>query len=435
MNDRDDARSEQPGAWFNEARLGLFIHWGIYSLLGRGEQVLFREHLIPSRYRRLAEEFTAPAFDADEWAGLAAEAGMKYMVLTSKHHDGFCLFDNPYTDYTSVKTAAGRDFIAEYTDACRRAGLRVGIYYSLNDFSRPVMFDGENRDPAQFEAFIEYTHNSIRTLCSNYGRIDVLWFDGAWPLTPEEWRSAEIDAMIRSLQPDVMINDRLHGRPDVYPDSPFNDGRPGYFDTSERRIAGSPIGRPWEGCDVMQHRWWGYIAHEAHHKSPAELIYLLGDLAGRGANFLANVGPAGDGSFPDEAKRQLEALGRFTRKNGEALYGTAGASHLFEFSTTGVMTQRDDVLYLWVQWWHGETLHLCGLANEVLGARVLGEDISVRVEREGEHIYLRDLPAEPPDPVCTVIALELDGEPRAYEWAAHRLWGDDPTVYAAWARS
>jgi len=435
MTEREPQAKEELGAWFNEVRLGLFIHWGIYALLGRGEQVLFRERLTPSQYRKLADEFTAPAFDADEWAALAADAGMRYMVLTSKHHDGFCLFDSPGTDYCSVRTAAGRDLIAEYTEACRKAGLRVGIYYSLNDFNRPVMFDGESRDPAEFEDFIRYTHENIRTLCSNYGRIDVLWFDGMWPLSAEEWRSAEIDAIIRGLQPQVMINDRLHGRPDVNPDSPFNDGRPGYFDTSERRITGSPIGRPWEGCDVMQHRWWGYQAHEAHHKSPAELIYLLGDLAGRGANFLPNVGPKGDGSFPDQTREQLAALGRFTRRNSEALYGTQGANHLFEFSTTGTMTQRHSTLYLWVQWWQGERLHLRGLENEVLGARVLGEEIDVQVERDGEHIYLAGLPAEPPDPVCNVIALELDGEARAYDWAGQRLWGSDPTTHAQWARS
>lgn len=427
--------SESDGAWFTEARLGMFIHWGIYALLGRGEQVLFREHLMPSQYRKLADRFTAPAFDADEWAAMAADAGMRYMVLTSKHHDGFCLFDSPGTDYTSVKTAAGRDFIAEYTDACRRAGLRVGIYYSLNDFNWPVMFDGERRDPGEFEAFIHYTHENIRTLCTNYGQVDVLWFDGMWPLTAEEWRSAEIDAMIRSLQPQVMINDRLHGAVATNPDSPFNDGRPGYFDTSERRVVGSPIGRPWEGCDVLQHRWWGYIAHEGHWKSPAEIIYLMGDFVGRGANFLPNVGPKGDGSFPDEVECQLEALGNFTRKNAEAIYGTGGAQHLFEFTTTGTMTQSGNTLYLWVQWWHGETLHVNGLANEVLGACVLGEDIAVRVERSGDHLYLKGLPASPPDPICSVIALELDGEPHACEWAAQRLWGSDPTAHAHWARS
>ncbi len=423
------------GAWFTDARLGLFIHWGIYSLLGRGEQVLFREHLIPSEYCKLADEFTAPAFDAHEWARMAADAGVRYMVLTTKHHDGYCLFDNPDSDYTSTNRAAGRDFIAEYTEACRAAGLRVGLYYSLNDFTWPVMFDGEKRDPAEFERLIHYTHSSIETLCSNYGQIDILWFDGMWPITAEEWRSDEIDAMIRRLQPNVMINDRLHDTPAKNPDSPFNDGRPGYFDTSERRVVGSPIGRAWEGCDVMQHRWWGYINHEPHCKSPAELIFLLGDLAGRGGNFMPNVGPTADGRFPDDVKHQLEALGRFTRKNGEALYGTQGATGLFECSTVGPLTRRGSTLYVWVQWWQGDTLHLCGLANEVLSARVLGEDFDVQVERRGEHIYLGGLPTNPPDPICSVIALELDGEPRAYSWCEQKLWGSDPTVYADWARS
>ena len=427
--------SDEIGQWFNEARLGMFIHWGVYSLLGRGEQVLFREHLIPSEYHKLADRFTAPKFDAREWARMAADAGMKYVVLTSKHHDGYCLFDNPHTDYTSVKTAAGRDFIGEYVEACREVGLRVGIYYSLNDFSWPVMFDGEARDPGEFEAFIQYTHGSIETLCSDYGQLDVLWFDGAWPLSPEEWRAAEIDAMIRRLQPQVMINDRLHGAAGTHPDSPFNDGRPGYFDTSERRVVASSVDRPWEGCDVLQHRWWGYMAHEGHWLSAAELVYRLGEFAGLGANFLPNVGPTGEGEFPDQVKSQLESLGRFTAKNGEALYGTRGANHLFEFSTTGTMTQRDNTLYLWVQWWQGESLHLCGIANEIVGARLLGEDVEVRVDRQGEQVYLRGLPDLPPDPACSVIALELDGEPEALPWARTRLWGKDPTVYADWARS
>ena len=241
--------------------------------------------------------------------------------------------------------------------------------------------------------------------------------------------------MIHRLQPQVMINDRLHGAAATHPDSPFNDGRPGYFDTSERRVATTAVRRPLEGCDVLQHRWWGYMAHEGHWLNPAEVVYRLGEFAGLGANFLPNVGPNAEGEFPDQVKRQLEALGRFTAKNGEALYGTWGANHLFEFTTTGTMTQRDNTLYLWVQWWHGESLHLCGLANEVLGARLLGEDVDVRVDQQGEQIYLRGLPEMPPDPAGSVIALELDGPAESLPWTKTRLWGKDPSVYADWARS
>jgi len=142
MTNMAEQPTEDLGAWFNEAKLGMFIHWGIYALLGRGEQVMFREHLVPSEYRKLADRFAVPNYDANEWAALARDAGMRYMVLTSKHHDGFCLFDSPGTDFSAPRTAAGRDLIAEYVEACREAGLRVGIYYSLQDWAWPVMFEG-----------------------------------------------------------------------------------------------------------------------------------------------------------------------------------------------------------------------------------------------------------------------------------------------------
>ncbi len=427
------------GAWFNEAKLGMFIHWGIYALLGRGEQVMFREHLVPSEYRGLADRFTVPNYDANEWAALARDAGMRYMVLTSKHHDGFCLFDSPGTDFSAPRTAAGRDLLGEYVEACREAGLRVGIYYSLQDWSWPVMFEGREGNEAEFDRFIEYTHRNIEALCSNYGKIDIMWFDGRWPLAPEVWRADEIDEMVRELQPEILITgDRLYGRPPEHTDNPFFRGdRPGYFATSERRIQASSAPCPWEVCDLTQHRWWGYVAGEGHWKTPTELVYLMAESLAQGANLLLNVGPKGDGSFPDQVKDQLSALGGFTARNAEAVYGSTGANHLFEFITTGSLTQKGNTLYLWVQWWHGEELHLCGLANEVLGARVLGEEIEVRVDREGEQVYLRGLPEEPPDELCTVIALDLEGAPEGYPWAQFRLHGHnpDPSIWAAWART
>jgi alpha-L-fucosidase len=189
-NERRAVPNENPPvdrfAWFREARFGLFIHWGIYAVPGRGEQVLFREHLTPSEYRRYAGQFNPRRYNLDEWAELARQAGIRYAVLTSKHHDGFCLFNSDLTDYTSVKTAAGRDLVGEYVESFRRAGLRVGLYYSLADWNTPAYFAGPERAPQGFAAFVEYTHGQVRELLTKYGRIDVLWFDGAWPHTAEQ---------------------------------------------------------------------------------------------------------------------------------------------------------------------------------------------------------------------------------------------------------
>ncbi len=433
-----EAKTEPIDAWFNEAKFGMFLHWGIYALLGRGEQVLFREHLVPSEYFKLADQFTAPKFDAHEWAAIARDAGMNYMVLTSKHHDGFCLFESEVSDFTSTATAAKRDFIAEYVEGCRQAGLRVGIYYSLADWHWPVYFEGPEGHEDEFAEFIDYTHAQVRELCTNYGPIDFLWFDGQWPYSAAQWRAVELDDIIRSLQPQVLINDRLHGEKltSLHPPDEYADHIEGYVDSSERTISATGTGRPWEVCEVMHRRWWGYSAGDRHWKSVPELMTIMAQAAGAGANFLLNVGPRGDGSFPEPAQQGLAALGEWTRQNGEAFYGSQGASRLFEFLTTGCMTQKGDTLYLWVLRWHGETLHFCGLKNDIHSARVLGrDDIEVSIRRDGENIYLDGLPQEPPNELCTVIALELDSEPEGLEWAKHPLWGDNAKTYADWART
>ncbi len=427
-----------PYAWFDEARFGMFLHWGIYSLLGLGEQVMFRGHLKPSEYFKLADEFTVPNFDGHEWARMARDAGMRYMVLTTKHHDGYCLFDSPNWEFDAPNTAPGRDLVAEYVEGCREAGLRVGIYYSLQDWSFPVMFDGPDADPDELERLIQKTHDDVRALCSNYGKIDLMWFDGRWPLH-DLWRSEQIDDIIRELQPEAMITgDRLHGNPTQFPDSPSAPKpRPGYTAPGERRIQASEVPVPWEVCDVNQHRWWGYVKHDHAYKSATELTYLMADSLGQGANLLLNFGPMGDGAFPQRAREQLEGLGRFTERNAEAIYDSEGANELFEYLVIGAMTQKDETLYLWVKYWQGETLHFAGLANEIRGARVLGrEDIDVSVERDGDHIYLTGLPELPPDPDITVIAIDCEGEPEAVEWGERRLHGGDydMRVWADWIR-
>ena len=408
------------GDWFREARFGLFIHWGIYSLLGRGEQVLFREHLDQSEYRRLAHRFNPRKFDPGEWAAIAKDAGMRYAVLTTKHHDGFCLFNTTTTGYSSVRTATGRDLVADYVNAFRKAGLRVGLYFSLADWGYPAYFKGPGRDRSGFGNFLKMTHEQVCELCTNYGNIDLLWFDGAWPHSPAVWQARRLEKMIRTLQPGIVMNNRL----DVKQGSRFGD-----YDTPEQYIKAS--NRPWEACLTSTYRWWGWHSGDRLWKSSAEIVADICKVADGGGNLLLNVGPKPNGTFPAPFVRRMREVGRWLKVNGEAVYGTGPAVH--ETVSIGFMTTGRNAVYLLVAFWPGEELHICGLKNRVRSARILGHSRKLNVTRDGEHIYVRGLPRKALDPYCTVIKLAVDGKPRAYPWAVDRLWQGDAARMAAWA--
>ena len=405
--------------WFAGARFGLFIHWGMYALYERGEQVLFREHLIPSEYRRRATEFNPQRYDPDAWAALAHEAGMRYAVLTAKHHDGFCLFDSAVSDLTSVKTGAKRDLVRDYVEAFRRAGLRVGFYYSLADWQWPAYFNGPERDPEGFARFIEYTHTQVRELCSNYGPLDVIWFDGVWPHPPDAWRSQELLDMIRQLQPGILINDRA--------------GLPGDFGTPEQRVLASGSDRPWESCITSVERHWGYHAGERLWKTPEQIIHILAQVSEGAGNLLLNVGPKADGTFPRPFVDLLQEVGEWMRKNGQSIYGSRRG--ICECISMGRTTVIGSTVYLHVLYWPGSTLHLSGLDNRVLSARYLADDWPIKFEQEGEHITLKGLPTLPPDSRNTVIALEVEGRPKPFGWAKDRLWQGDASRMAGWSVS
>jgi alpha-L-fucosidase len=408
--------------WFDEARFGLFIHWGAYSLLGRGEQVLFRERLNQREYETIVARFNPKKYDPNEWARAAADAGMKYAVLTAKHHDGFCLFDSALTEYNSVKTAAGRDLLGEYVRAFRNHGLRVGVYYSLADWRFPAYFDGPGKDAKAFDAFLRYAHGQVRELCTNYGRIDLLWFDGGWPHDAAVWQAEKLDRMIRRYQPHVMINDRLHGGGggNVKPVGRASLRTQGYFDTAEQRPAGEQaVRRPIETVRTSHDSWWGYSKGDKNWKSSRETINLLSGAAGHGANLLFNVGPKSDGSFPAPFHRILKETGRWLRANGEAIYGSSAGT--LDVRTLGRTTIKKNSLYLHVLYWPGREAILYGLMNRVRSARILGTGQRVKVRQEGLHVRLLDLPAQAPDPACTVIRLNLDGPPK-----------EDPAVVHLW---
>ena len=274
--------------WFNEARFGMFIHWGLYSLLGRGEWVMLHERIRAGDYARLAARFNPKNFDPDAWAALAAEAGMKYMVLTTRHHDGFCLFDSEASDFTSVKTAAGQDFVAAYIRACRRAGLKVGIYYSLLDWRFPGYWDFRKHEESA-RAMVRQAHDQVRELMCNYGRIDYLFYDGAWVPglkmphgadgkliatdVAEFWQSRKLNRMVRRLQPRIVINNRSALPEDV--------------DTPEQEVTAGAPGRAWESCMTIGDAFgWGYIRHSPNMKTVPQLLQHLVTAASGEGNYL-----------------------------------------------------------------------------------------------------------------------------------------------------
>jgi alpha-L-fucosidase len=408
-------------AWFHEARFGMFIHWGLYSLLGRGEWVQFNERIRPADYAKLARRFTARKFDARAWAGLAAEAGMKYAVLTARHHDGFCLFDSQVSDFTSVKTAARRDFVAEYVAALREAGLRVGIYYSLLDWRFPGYFEPE-RHPDSAAALVSQAHAQVRELMTNYGKIDVLWYDGDWVAHGMKkvdiaafWRARELNAMVRGLQPQILINNRC--------------GVPEDLDTPEQHVTASAAGRGWESCmTIGDASGWGYTRHNPNMKSRPQLVQNLVSAAVGEGNLLLNVGPRPDGTIRPEEVGRLKAIGRWMRANGESIYGSQRLVFHNQFTQAawhlGPWTRKGTTGYLHVFRWPGSEAVIPCVATPVRRASLLatGAAVTVRQDPYCGRLILSGLPVRPPDAADTVIKVEFETEPQSVQEPDLAAW-------------
>jgi alpha-L-fucosidase len=383
--------------WWVEARFGMFIHWGVYAIPARGEWVMHHERIPKAEYARLADEFNPVKYDADEWVALAQEAGMRYMVLTTRHHDGFSLFDSKVSDYTSTKTAADRDLVGEYVDACKMAGMRVGFYYSLLDWRFPAYWDGPKKDPDGWAVFRAYVHSQVRELMTQYGKIDILWYDGSWPHTAEDWDSQKLNDMVRSLQPDIIINNR--------------SGMPCDLETPEQRIQGHE--RPWETCMTMDDLWWGYHPGDANLKSPMQLVRTLVKCTEGNGNFLLNVGPKADGTIPEPQADRLREVGKWMKVNSDSIYG-AGHSP-FREGHLGHVTAKGNTLYVHVTCWPGTEMTVTGIANKVTRSYMLATGKELPFEQRQDRLFVRGLPAESPDPIDTVVALEVEGEPKAME--------------------
>jgi alpha-L-fucosidase len=400
----DDKHAESI-RWFTDARFGMFIHWGLYALLGRGEWVRYTEAIPSDEYHTLAQKFQPRHFDATAWARLAKAAGMKYMVLTAKHHDGFCLFDSQYTDFTSVKTAAGRDFVAEYVDACRAEGLGVGLYFSVKDWDFPAYFDGPERNPQGWARVVEHFHNQTKELLSNYDKIDIFWFDcaddanfrGGWgDKTKDVWRSEELVTWIRQAQPGIILNNR--------------SGLPGDFRTPEQTIPHSSQSGVFESCVTMTYKHWGYCPSD-HYKDTWRLLDELVACTAAGGNYLLNVGPDPDGVIPLPACERLLQIGEWMRLHGEAIYATERIlPDWWDYFSGGRITTRGNNAYLILQLWTPTgAVSLNQLRNDVRRATLLASGQELTVRREGRRLLIEGLPALPPATPFNVIKLELDG--------------------------
>jgi alpha-L-fucosidase len=387
--------------WFEQARYGMFVHWGAYSVDGRGEWVANRERLSLEEYTRdYAERFTAEAYDPAAWAALARDAGMGYVILTTRHHDGFSLWPTATSKFHAGQMGPKRDLLGPFVKAIRAAGLKVGFYFSPADWYHPDYPGPHFRDwpceddwasPEARERFIAYYRAQLRELLTQYGKIDYLWYDGC---IPDDLQSPEVNEEMLSLQPHLLINER--------------NGPPSHVKISEQIVRAAEPGGIWEACLTLNCSW-GWHGGDVCWKTSADAIRLLIETAGKAGNLLLNVGPSADGVIPEESVRILREAGNWLLRNGESIYGSSRSP--FSWQNWGGITTRGSKVYLHVWRHRGTELRFAELKNRVRSAYLLdgGKPLSF-VQCDGL-VLLNGLP-EILDPIATTIVLDVEGEPQ-----------------------
>ncbi|MSR42149.1 MAG: hypothetical protein EXS10_09670 [Phycisphaerales bacterium] len=419
--------------WFREAKFGMFIHWGAYSTAaaewngkpvpGAGEWLLSNAQITPEAYEPLRDQFNPVKFDATRWVQIAKDTGMKYIVITSKHHDGFGLWDSPISDWdVGASPFAPRDPLKELADACAAGGIRLCFYHSIMDWHHPDYlprrsWDKRPTEGANYDRYEQYMKAQLKELVSGkYGKIGILWFDGEWEGTWTHEKGMELYDYVRGLDADIIVNNRVDtGRSGM--DGITREGNyRGDYGTPEQQIpaAGLPNGVDWETCMTMNGTW-GFDKNDHDWKSKSELIHKLCDIASKGGNFLLNIGPTGEGEIPAPSVERLAAMGAWMKVNSSAIYNT----HANPFSETpawgrvtrGTNAQGGDRLYLMVfDWPKDGTLQLSGLLSGVGTVQILGQktkQLFTHVQEAGVTTF--KLPTTPLHPICTVVSVDLEG--------------------------
>ncbi|MCL3782262.1 alpha-L-fucosidase [Prolixibacteraceae bacterium JC049] len=430
-NETEKEKTERLAWWTND-RFGMFIHWGLYSLAGRHEWVKMRERMTNEQYQKYFDYFNPDLYNPTEWAKMAKAAGMKYAVITTKHHEGFCLFDSKYTDYKSTKTAIGRDLIKEYIEAFRAEGLKVGFYYSLIDWHHPdytvdrIHPQRAGSDEAyeklnkgrDMDKYRKYLHHQIEELMTNYGKVDMLWLDYSFPgkhgKGRKDWDSEKLIKIVRKLQPGIIVNDRLD----------LKDYQGGWdFTTPEQfkvpewpKYNGKRI--PWETCQTFSGSW-GYYRDEHTWKDTKQLLVLLIESVSKGGNLLLNVGPTGRGAFDHRAEKALSNMGKWMKYNGKAIYGATQAPAEFEAPEHSLLTYNPTTkrLYIHLLDYPLQNFRLPGYKGKVKYAQFLHDASEIKISKPhgywmkqelGKDDINLSLPVTKPDHEIPVIELILE---------------------------
>ncbi len=394
--------------WWNKAKFGMFIHWGLYSVPADAtdlngnhsiaEWYLSNKQMKPGKYAEFAKQFNPVKFDAKAWVSTAKHAGMKYIVITTKHHDGFCMFDSRLTNFSVTKaTNYHHDPLKDLAVECKKQGIQLCFYHSIMDWSHPDYiprrkWDDRPTTPGSLNRYIDHMKGQLKELLTNYGKIGVIWFDGGWEHNAQELRSQEINDMIRQLQPGILINDR--------------NQLPADFSTPEQTIPGNalPNGRPWETCMTINDTW-GYARNDHNWKSSTDLIRKLIDIASKGGNFLLNVGPTDLGEFPSEIDFRLTDIGEWLRRNGSAIYGTT-KSPFKTLPFAGRVTAKGNTLYVFTFGQpKGGQLELSGLKTPILLARDLTGG-TVKISGDTLKVWPKTV-----DSAANVYEVRLAGKP------------------------
>ena len=392
-------------AWWRDGKFGMFIHWGLYAIpagewkgkkvSGIGEWIMHRARIPVEQYAPLQKQFNPVKFDAKQWVGIAKNAGMKYIVITSKHHDGFCLFDSKLTDYDVMGTPYGRDLLGQLAEECHKQGIKICWYHSIMDWYQP------DAKGASFPKYAEHLKGQLKELLTNYGPIGVLWFDGEWIKEWDEKQGIELEKYCRRIQPTLIVNNRVGKR---------KKGSPGDFGTPEQHIPPTGIpGWDWETCMTMNDTW-GFKKDDHHWKSTEDILHKLVDIVSKGGNFLLNVGPTAEGVIPQPSVERLQQVGKWLQVNGESIYGT-GASP-FKRLAWGRCTQKPGRLYLHVFEWPADgKLVAPGLTNRVAKAYLLADPQRAALKTSASESGVTvEVPAKALDPIDTVVVLEMEGD-------------------------